>query len=198
MRFFVQILQERDLDELLELHKLLFPVKFTMGLLRQFCFRQDCLSLCLFAVKGNSRKLIGFSTTSRYWKSFFTTDRCAYLCTFGMHPDFQRRGLATDLLRITCRILHDHYQTTDLYLDMQRSNEPALRFYRQFGFDIVRFRPGFYTELQGDEADAYYMGMSLEDRRWQIRNHIKCPKSVHDLFSVVPRVPWWESFIDTP
>ena len=191
-------LEEEDLDELLALHHQIFPVKMDMDVMKEFYASQAILALCMFYVDGDSRELIGVSTARRTWRSFFSTDRTSYLCTFGIHPDFRKHHLGTDLLGITCHILRDHFQTKEITLHMQRINKVALQFYKKFGFSIVHSYPGYYDDLVGEAQDALYMSMSLENRRWTFTNELEFTDDVQDLFSVVPPLDWLDSILVCP
>ena len=197
-KFLVAQLEEENLNELLALHLKIFPVRMNMDIMREFYRSQAILALCMFYVDGESKELIGVSTARRTWRTFFSTDRTSYLCTFGIDPKFRQHHLGTDLLRITCHILRDHFQTKEITLHMQRINKPALQLYKKFGFSIVRSYPGYYDELQDEAQDALYMSMSLENHSWTFTNELEFTDDVQDLFSVVPPLEWLDSILASP
>jgi ribosomal protein S18 acetylase RimI-like enzyme len=145
-----------------------------------------------------TNSIIGASTVRRSWKSFWTTDRRAYLSTFGIRAGFRRRGLATDLLRLTCQSLRDHHQTVELSLDVQQSNEGAIAFYTRFGFRILQGKRGYY-EVKGSRCDGFLMGMDLTPELNCAReNEIVVDEAVMRRLQPRDRQGWMASLISSP
>lgn len=80
------------------------------------------------------------------------TRREPKLYSLGVSPDFERRGIASELLTGALREVESRgYGHT--WLEVRCDNETALRLYRRFGFQTVKTLPGFYR----DGADGYLM-----------------------------------------
>lgn len=71
-------------------------------------------------------------------------------------PAFQRRGVATALLRHALEVCRAEGARRAL-LEVRRSNRPALALYRQLCFEVVGERRGYYS----DGEDALVMAASL-------------------------------------
>lgn len=72
--------------------------------------------------------------------------------TIGVDPRFQRRGFARALME-------QFIQTADflggpMFLEVRTDNEPAIKLYESFGFDILATRKNYYKP---SGADAYTM-----------------------------------------
>jgi len=77
----------------------------------------------------------------------------AHVTTFGVHPQWRRRGIGQQLLLAVAdeaRALGARRLT----LEVRVSNTAAQSLYERFGFEIVGRRPAYYTD---DGEDAYIM-----------------------------------------
>ncbi len=76
-------------------------------------------------------------------------ESAGHLMNIAVDPDFQGRGVATELLR---RLTLDAVArgVTDLTLEVRSTNTPALALYRRFGFGPVGVRKGYYVD--GEDA----------------------------------------------
>jgi ribosomal-protein-alanine N-acetyltransferase len=84
------------------------------------------------------------------------TQNFAWIATLGVHPDFQRRGIATRLLseveaRLTVPVIK---------LTVRQSNQGAITLYRKFGYSPIGRWERYYA---GGEA-----GLVMEKRRAQL------------------------------
>lgn len=192
--FTIRLVQDKDMNELLELHHLLFPVKYTMKTMNSF-LKQHYLSLVLTVKEKGKEKIIGVSVTRRRWVSFFSTDRFGYLCTFGIHSDYRQKHFATDLLHVTCKILKNHFLCSSLSLHMQKINEAAYKFYINFGFKAIEILPQHYS-LPDEESTAVYMIYNLKDNVSydNLNNQISIDPEVQLLFTEVPPLSWFSTF----
>lgn len=77
----------------------------------------------------------------------------AHITTFGVHPDWRRRGVGRrmllELLEISRRI-----GALRMTLEVRASNEGAQALYRGFGFEVTGRRTAYYTD---DGEDAFVM-----------------------------------------
>jgi len=87
----------------------------------------------------------------------------AHLLNLGVHPALQRRGHGRSMLEWMARTTHE-YGARSMLLEVRPSNEPALRLYRRFGFDIIGTRKGYYPAQDGRE-DAIVMRIALGPSR---------------------------------
>jgi ribosomal-protein-alanine acetyltransferase len=78
-----------------------------------------------------------------------------HLLDIGVAPERQRQGLGAALLRFLCDTARAEGMTRML-LEVRPSNEPAIAFYRCFGFAEIGRRRGYYPAHEGRE-DAIVM-----------------------------------------
>jgi [ribosomal protein S18]-alanine N-acetyltransferase len=77
----------------------------------------------------------------------------AHITTFGVHPDWRRRGVGRRLL-LRLAELALQLGAARLTLEVRVGNEAAQSLYRSFGFEIAGRRPHYYTD---DGEDAFIM-----------------------------------------
>ena len=77
----------------------------------------------------------------------------AHITTFGVHPDWRRRGVGRRLLLRLADLALD-LRAARMTLEVRVGNEPAKALYRSFGFAVAGRRPRYYTD---DGEDAYVM-----------------------------------------
>jgi ribosomal-protein-alanine N-acetyltransferase len=80
----------------------------------------------------------------------------AHITTFGVHPDWRRRGIGRRLLLRLADLALD-LRAARLTLEVRVGNEAAKALYRAFGFMVAGRRPRYYTD---DGEDAYVMTTS--------------------------------------
>ena len=81
----------------------------------------------------------------------------ADLYNIGVRPELQKSGCGTLLLRKfleKCR----KRSVENVWLDVRTSNDNAIRFYKQFGFNEFTLRKSFYTD---PSEDGIIMKLSL-------------------------------------
>lgn len=88
----------------------------------------------------------------------------AHLLKITVHPDYQKKGLGQALLQrliLISRINH----VRKIWLEVMVSNESAIRFYLQAGFESSGIRKNYYTYTDKDgktiKEDALVMCYSL-------------------------------------
>lgn len=78
-----------------------------------------------------------------------------WIASVGVHPDYRRKGYGTTLLQACERAL----DTSRVRLSLRRSNEGALRLYKQQGYREINRWPKYYR----DGEDAIVMEKELRD-----------------------------------
>ena len=73
------------------------------------------------------------------------------------HPEHRRHGHAARLIEHVVAFAHRH-RCRYITLEVRRSNQPAIRLYRKYGFRPVGIRPNYYVE---DNEDAIVMLLEL-------------------------------------
>lgn len=82
----------------------------------------------------------------------------AELLTIATHPDHQRQGIATMLMRQWMDKARQQADTA--FLEVAADNEAAIALYKRYGFDTVARRPGYYAR-PGTRTDALVMRARL-------------------------------------
>jgi ribosomal-protein-alanine N-acetyltransferase len=83
----------------------------------------------------------------------------ATLFNIAIHPDYQSQGHGKALLNYLIRVLPEK-QINTLWLEVRRSNQPAIRLYENLGFNEVSIRKNYYPTATGKE-DAIIMALPL-------------------------------------
>ena len=138
-----------DLDEVLEIEKACFidPWKrlaFENALDSRF-------SRCLVA-RGEGGRIAGYAV---YW---LAGPEC-HILNIAVHPEMRRRGVGSQIMD---RILEDarRFECEEVVLEVRRSNLPAIKLYRKFGFVPILIRRRYYS----DNEDAIVMSLNLASR----------------------------------
>ena len=77
----------------------------------------------------------------------------AHITTFGVHPDWRRRGIGRQLLSALL-VQADELGAAEVTLEVRVSNLAAQNLYRGQGFRVTGRRPRYYTD---DGEDAFVM-----------------------------------------
>jgi len=83
----------------------------------------------------------------------------AHLLNLAVDPRCQRRGYGWKMLDWIARTMHE-YGARSLLLEVRPSNADAQRLYRQYGFETIGTRRGYYPARWGRE-DAIVMRLAL-------------------------------------
>ncbi|CEO97143.1 N-alpha-acetyltransferase 60 [Plasmodiophora brassicae] len=85
-----------------------------------------------------------------------------YISTLGVLPPYRRRGIAKLLLERIISVLKRDCQCQSVYLHVKADNFPALKLYKEFGFDQVRFLQAHYY-FDNRHHDAIQLEKQLGD-----------------------------------
>ena len=77
----------------------------------------------------------------------------AHITTFGVHPEWRRRGVGRQLL-IALVELSEQMRASRMTLEVRAGNQAAQELYRRFGFIVAGRRARYYTD---DGEDALIM-----------------------------------------
>ena len=149
-RFEIVPMGTRDLDDIMAIEKLSFRAPWSRQVFVEELER-DWAHVDVLRERKDAAPVIAFVN---YW---LVRDE-VHVLNVACHPDVRRAGHAARLLehvigfahRQTCR-----YVT----LEVRRSNQPAIRLYRKYGFRPVGIRPNYYAE---DHEDAIVMLLELD------------------------------------
>ncbi|WP_392565499.1 ribosomal protein S18-alanine N-acetyltransferase [Utexia brackfieldae] len=84
----------------------------------------------------------------------------ATLFNIAVAPNFQRQGLAKQLLTFVLDELTQRKMTT-CWLEVRASNQAAIKLYEQVGFNQISVRPNYYPAANHQREDAIIMANML-------------------------------------
>jgi len=74
------------------------------------------------------------------------------LLNLGIHSFYQGQGLASQLLKFSMSLLPEHSEA--VFLEVRRSNVPAINLYEKMDFHCVGERRNYYAVAGGTREDA--------------------------------------------
>jgi ribosomal protein S18 acetylase RimI-like enzyme len=160
-----------DEDELQRLHAALFPINYEMVFFQKAVRGHDNIfswAAMQTDTAGRERGMMGFITARvallaeadpadrklmRLDSPALDKEPVVYLLTIGTVPTLQRKGIASDLLRLverragelSCRAVYLHV--------LAQFNAPAIAFYHRHGFWEASLLKGFYKISTGRQPD---------------------------------------------
>ena len=102
----------------------------------------DPKRICIGVIEVEKKKILGLCS------AWLIVDELHITC-IAVHPIYQRKGLGKllilDLIKRSNTLI-----TSQIYLEVKDTNEPAKAFYKSMGFKNVGNRPNFYKD--GNDA----------------------------------------------
>jgi ribosomal protein S18 acetylase RimI-like enzyme len=157
--FLVRLVRPSDVEELLGCHGATLEVCYSRKTVESF-LGAGYLTLVVVFIDGGVEAIIGFSVARRQWVSACSTARTSYLSTFGILPEFQRRGLGAYLFRLSCHILRAYYGVHDINLHMLKDKRSTYDFYIAQQLIAVRVMREYYS-FDVKKHDAVLMNRDL-------------------------------------
>jgi [ribosomal protein S18]-alanine N-acetyltransferase len=141
-------LDQGRIHDVMVLERLIYPFPWTVG---NF---EDALrsGYSAWTLVTEAQAIIAYSV------AMLAVDE-AHLLNLAVDPRCQRRGHGWKMLDWTARTMHE-YGARSLLLEVRPSNADAQRLYRQYGFETIGTRRGYYPARWGRE-DAIVMRVAL-------------------------------------
>jgi ribosomal-protein-alanine N-acetyltransferase len=136
-----------DVDQVHEIERLSFSTPWPA-----YAFEQELTGnrlaryIVARAAEPGGERIVGFAGI------WLMVDE-AHITTFGVHPDWRRRGVGRRLL-LRLADLALELEAARMTLEVRVGNEAAQALYRSFGFQVTGRRPRYYSD---DGEDAYVM-----------------------------------------
>ncbi|OHT04210.1 acetyltransferase, GNAT family protein [Tritrichomonas foetus] len=181
MNYQVRLMKYEDIDEVEKIHIILFPVRYQRKVFEEY-LKPNYLALLLTIHEEGAEKIIGVSMSSRSWVSKFSYVKKSYLGTFGVIPEYQKKGLGSFLLRLTCRILGNYYQCSSMSLHMLRKDKEVYNFYTKNGLNPIQVLEKYYSFSEPRE-DALLMSCDLNKIDFIERDDILPSSEVKELLT---------------
>ena len=109
-------------------------------------------SVKLLIVTSSASNIIGYCLYQVIFEQ-------AEILRIGTHPDYQRQGIASQLLIALNNELKAN-NVNSLLLEVREDNSPAIALYEQQGFTVIHRRKGYYQQPQQPAIDALIMQLN--------------------------------------
>lgn len=86
----------------------------------------------------------------------------AEILRIGTHPNYQRQGIASELLMALNNELKAN-NVNSLLLEVRADNSPAIALYKQQGFILIHCRKGYYQQPHHSAIDALIMQLNYDE-----------------------------------
>ncbi|XP_057302127.1 N-alpha-acetyltransferase 50-like [Hydractinia symbiolongicarpus] len=140
-----------NIKQLKKLNSVVFPVSYNDK------FYKDILDVGELAKLAFYNDIVVGAVCCRVDKS--DNSRRLYIMTLGCLAPYRRLGIGTIMLEHVLKICEDDGKFDSVYLHVQVSNEGAIGFYRNFGFEIIETKTQYYKRIE--PADAYVLQKTL-------------------------------------
>ena len=134
----IRVLDLADLDAIEMIEQRAYPTPWSRSMFASELAKPT--SICLGAFEGSD--LVGYVINSRYVDAW-------HVMNGAVHPDHQRRGVATALLERLFELTRGD-ERRGYTLEVRVSNEDAIRLYEKLGFESRGIRRGYYTDNRED------------------------------------------------
>jgi ribosomal-protein-alanine N-acetyltransferase len=134
----IRVLDLTDIDAIETIEQRAYPTPWSRSMFASELAKPT--SICLGAFEGSD--LVGYVINSRYVDAW-------HVMNVAVHPDHQRRGVATALLEQLFELTRGD-ERRGYTLEVRVSNEDAIRLYEKLGFESRGIRRGYYTDNRED------------------------------------------------
>ena len=196
--YYVREMVLEDIDEVLAMHKDLFPVKYNSSFVQILATSDHIFSLIVEERKSKKeRRIIGFVFVRFSWNSLFSTKRTGYIVTFGVSKDCQRNHFGSDIFQMMYRIMVHYYDIDVVKLHMQKVNTAAKQFYLKNGWNIIDMLPNYYHfEDPNENPDAFQMQINIsKDFIPHYQHEYKFSDDMMKKLTTKQNLSWFQSFI---
>jgi len=143
-KFRIRRMRPDDLPEMMAIERVAFRNPWSTELVRrELTHEWSTILIAEEPTPQGQMRLLGFSI-------FWLVQDELHILNVATDPENRHRGVARAVLNATLDEARDR-RCTVATLEVRRSNEPALRLYRSFGFRAVGVRPNYYVE-EGEDA----------------------------------------------
>lgn len=141
MKIKIRRMQFDDIKDVYHLEQRIFPDAWSLESFKANVKKRQNSYPCVMTIDS---KIVGYAVIWHYAGE-------VHIGNFAIDPDFRRQGLGNHLLKF---ILQKFNQYEEIYLEVRRSNLPAIELYKKFDFEELYIRSAYYSS---DGEDALVM-----------------------------------------
>ena len=124
-----------DLSLIHQIEKRVFSDSWTKELIKQELIKSSNALIIISEING---KVMGY-----FFSHIFKDE--VHILNIAIDIPFQHQGLGKQLLD---KIMKKYLKEADVFLEVKRTNFPAINLYLAFGFEEIDIRRGYYTDGQ--------------------------------------------------
>lgn len=124
-----------DLSLIHQIEKRVFSDSWTKELIKQELIKPSNALIIISEING---KVMGY-----FFAHIFKDE--VHILNIAIDVPFQHQGLGKQLLD---KIMKKYLKEADVFLEVKRTNFPAINLYLSFGFEEIDIRQGYYTDGQ--------------------------------------------------
>src|SRR5574341_171716 len=132
----------RHLDEVFEIEALSFSVPWSKKAFKKELENPVSFSYVVHLPLTDGGKVVGYAC------NWLTQDEF-HILNLAVHPHYRRKGMGRRLLEYYMRRAEER-GAAKAFLEVRRSNSPAIELYKALGFYIVSVRPRYYSNNHED------------------------------------------------
>ena len=138
------------LSEIYEIELLSFPVPWSRKAFRKELENSSSLSYAAHLPLNGGSRVVGYVCNWLIEDEF-------HILNLAVHPQHRRKGIGRRLLEYS---LHraEQRDAEKAFLEVRRSNSPAIELYKKLGFRIIGVRPRYYSN---NNEDAIIMTLDM-------------------------------------
>ncbi|XP_078464287.1 N-alpha-acetyltransferase 50 [Lampetra planeri] len=140
-----------NIKQLKRLNQVIFPVFYNDK------FYKDVLEVGELARLAYFNDIVVGAVCCRV--DFSNNQKRLYIMTLGCLARYRRLGIGTKMLNHVLAICEKDGTYDNIFLHVQVNNESAMRFYREFGFEVLETKAQYYKRIE--PADAHVLQKTL-------------------------------------
>ncbi len=144
MRFYTTVMRREDIDQILAIENVSFPSPWGRKAFESELENPNARNIIVKEKRADGAdRVVGYVC---FW---FVADEI-HIMNIAVSLEYRRQGIGTKLLQ---QVFSEgcQKQRKVAVLETRPSNQPAISFYKKFGFKVVGRRPGYYSET-GEDA----------------------------------------------
>ena len=135
----IREMKESDLEEILAIEKVSFADPWSRRLFKETLSFPHSVN---FVLQGATAAVLGYI-------NFYLIGEEAHMLNLAIHPDWRKKGLASQLLNHAIDFLKQR-RAAHFFLEVREGNLEAIRLYSKFGFEHIGRRKRYYVETNED------------------------------------------------